>query len=88
MVIITEMFFPSKTPEEPCNIPGFHLLRKHHQTGRGGGVTVYKNTELNIKRCTDLEEPDLEVLMLEVCPFKSKTPLLMAGVYHPPSFKL
>ena len=88
MVIITEKFFSSKTPEEVCNIPGFHLLRKDHQTGRGGGVTVYKNTELNIKHRTDLEEPDLEVLWLEVCPFKSKRSLLMAGVYHPLSVKL
>ncbi|KAL9968992.1 hypothetical protein ACROYT_G021146, partial [Oculina patagonica] len=87
ILVITETFFSSNTPEQLYNIPGFDLHRKDRQTGKGGGIAIYTNTDLNIKHRTDLEEPDLEVLWLEVFPFKSKKPLLMAGVYRPPSVK-
>lgn len=49
----------TETPEELYNVPGFDLLRKDRQTGRGEGVAVYTNTELNINRRTDLEDLDL-----------------------------
>ena len=75
-------------PEELYNIIlRFHLLRKDHQTGSGGGIIVYINNDLKFSHRTDLEDFDLEVLWFEVCPFKSKRPLLMAGIYHSPSLK-
>lgn len=82
ILVITEMFFlfSEKTPEELYNIPGFDLLRKHRQTGTGGGIIVYINTALNISHRTDLKEIYLEVLWFQVCPYKSKRPLIMAGV--------
>ena len=87
ILVITYTFFCRKTPEELYNIPDFDLLRKDRQTGSGGGIAVYITTDLNISHRTDLEEIDLEVLWFQVCPFKSKRPLLMAGIYRPPNAK-
>ena len=41
-----------------------------------------------VKRQEDLEADDLEILWLEVCPYKSSRPLFIGGVYRPPSFKV
>ena len=87
ILVITETFFSNKTPVDLYNLPGFDLLRKDRQTGSGGGIVVYINNELKFSHRTDLEELDLEVLWFQVCPFKSKRPLLMAGVYRSPSLK-
>ena len=87
ILVITETFFSNKTPKELYNIPGFDLLRKDRQTGSGGGIIVYINKELKFSHRTDLEDFDLKVLWFEVCPFKSKGPLLMAGIYRSPSLK-
>lgn len=85
ILVITETFFSNKTADELFNIPGFDLLRKDRQNGSGGGIAIYTNNELTNIHRTDLEEPDLEVLCLQVCPFKSKRPLLMAGIYRSPN---
>ena len=87
ILVITETFFSNTTPEELYTISGFDLLRKDRQTDNGGGIVAYINNELKFSHRTDLEELDLEVLWFEVCPFKSKRSLLMAGVYRSPSLK-
>lgn len=86
ILVLSETFFNSKTTEELYHIPGFDLLRKDRNSS-GGGILIYANSDLNIKRRTDLEDRDLEALWLQVCPFKSKRPLLLAGIYRPPSAK-
>ena len=43
---------------------------------------------LQAKRQEDLEADDLEILWLEVCPYKSSRPLFIGGVYRPPSFRV
>ena len=35
---------------------------------------------------TDLENQEVEVMWLEVCPFKSKPSLLIGSIYRPPSY--
>ena len=44
------------------------------------------NKKLIIKRRTDFESSELEIIWLEVFPFKSKRSLLMSGIYRPPSY--
>ena len=46
------------------------------------------NNSLQAKRREDLEADDLEVLWLEVCPYKSRRPLFIGGVYRPPSSRV
>ena len=40
------------------------------------------------KRREDLEAEDLEILWLEVCPYRSSHSLFIGGVYRPPSFRV
>ena len=51
-------------------------------------LLVYVNNSLQAKRQEDLEADDLEILWLEVCPYKSSRPLFIGGVYRPPSFRV
>ena len=46
---------------------------------------VYVNDELNSKRRTDLENSELEVIWLQVCPFKSKRSILFGTIHRPHS---
>ena len=41
-----------------------------------------------VKRQEDREADDLEILWLEVCPYKSSRSLFIGGVYRPPSFRV
>ncbi|PFX22610.1 putative RNA-directed DNA polymerase from transposon BS [Stylophora pistillata] len=87
ILILTETFGSAKVPDSFYFIPGFQLHRKDRIGRSGGGILAFVNSSLQVKRREDLEETDLECLWLETCPFKSKRPLLIAGVYRPPSYK-
>lgn len=63
------------------------MYRKDRIGKSGGGILAYVNDSLQVNRREDIEEIDLECLWLETCPYKSKRPLLVAGVYRPPSYK-
>ena len=41
-----------------------------------------------VKRQEDLEADDLQILWIEVCPYKSSRPLFIGSVYRPPSFRV
>lgn len=71
ILVLSETFFNSKTTEELYHIPGFDLLRKDRNSS-GGGILIYANSDLNIKRRTDLEDRDLEALWLQVCPLTGR----------------
>ena len=47
---------------------------------------AYINDNLNVIRRTDLENQEVEVIWLEVCPFKSKRSLLIDSIYCPLSY--
>lgn len=49
---------------------------------------AWVKSSLQVKRRNDLESNDVETLWLELCPYKSKRPLFIAGVYRPPSHKV
>ena len=53
----------------------------------GGGTFVYVNNLPQAKRREDLEAEDLEILCLEVCPYKSSRSLFIGAVYRPPLFR-
>ena len=48
-------------------------------------MAVYCKDNLTFKRRFDLECDSVEILWLELCPYKSKRSLLIAGCYRPPS---
>jgi len=49
-------------------------------------VLAFVNQDLRVKRRADLENAHLEIIWLEVFPFKSKRSLFISGIYHPPSY--
>ncbi|PFX24901.1 hypothetical protein AWC38_SpisGene10487 [Stylophora pistillata] len=54
----------------------------------GGGILVYINNSLQAKRREDLEAEDIEILWLEVCPYKSRRSLFIGCVHRPLSFRV
>ena len=82
---LNETFLKPDIPDSFYSIPGFTIFRRDRQTKNGGGILAFVSDELSVTRRDDLEDSNLEILWLEVAPFKSKRSLLLAGVYRPPS---
>ena len=69
-------------------VPGFSICRRDRVSRCGGGVLVFINEGLKLKRRDDLENLDLEVIWLEVFPFKSNRSLFISGIYRPRWYSL
>ena len=63
------------------------MYRKDRKGKVGGGIMIYVNKSVEAKRRVDLESKDIESIWIEICPHKSKRPLVVSGVYRPPSAK-
>ena len=85
VLLLNETFLKPDILDSFYSIPGFTIFRRDRQTKNGGGVLAFVTDELSVSRRKDLEDLNLEILWLEVAPFKSKRSLLLAGVYRPPS---
>ena len=83
ILVINETFWDSTTPLQLLMIPGFNLFRRDRVGKAGGGIAIYVNQVLNAKRRSDVEDKEIEVVWLELCPFKSKRKLLLGGIYRP-----
>ena len=89
VLFLLETFLKSKTPDSLLEIAGYTLYRKDRcGVKKGGGIFVYIINNLKVERLYDLEENELEAICLQICLFKSKRPLLIGGIYHPPSVTL
>ena len=86
ILFLTETFLKPSSCDSLYNIPGFTLLRKDRLHKAGGGIAVYCSNALTFNRCVDLEYHSVEILWLEICPFKSERSLLISGCYRPPSY--
>lgn len=86
VLFLNETFLKNDIPDSLYAVPGFTIYRRDRLSKCGGGVLAFVNEELSVKRRTDLENCDLEIIWLEVFPFKSNRSLLMAGIYRPPSY--
>ena len=78
----------SRIPDSFYYIPDFQLHRKDRFGKSGGGILPWVRSSLQVKRSDDLETNDVETQWLEVCPYKSKCPLFVAGVYRRPSYRI
>ena len=83
---LNETFLKPDIPDSLYSVPGFTIFRRDRRIKNGGGILAFVNDELSSIRRTDLEDSNLEILWLEIAPFKSKRSLLLAGIYRPPSF--
>ena len=85
VLILTETSCSSKRSDSFYQVHGYDLFQKARVGKQGRGIMIYVNDKLRAKICPDLMTTQLEMFWLEVCPFNSKSPLLTAGVYRPPS---
>ena len=86
LMFLNETFLKHDIPDSLYAVPGFSIYRRDRSSKAGGGVMAFVNDELTVKRRTDLETAELEIIWLEVFPFKSKRSLLLSGIYRPPSY--
>lgn len=86
ILLLSETFLKPDTENSFYCVSGFSIFRKDRLDKRGGGVMALVNNTLTVKRRADLEVDDLEVMWLEVYPFKSKRSLLISVVYRPPNY--
>lgn len=66
------------------DIPGYNFEKRNRNTGKGGGVAVYINDNINYVRRTDLEIGKLESIVIEIV-FKNSHNVLIATHYRPPN---
>ena len=85
ILFLTETFLKPDIPDVLYAVPGFSIYRHDRVSRCGGGVLVFVNDQLKLKR---LENLDLEVIWLEVFPFKSNRSLFISGIYRPPWYSL
>ena len=71
IMFLNETFLKPNVYDFLFNVNGFDIFRRDRSQKGGGGVMGYVNAELKVKRRTDLERFHLEIISLEVCPFKS-----------------
>ena len=88
ILFLTETFLKPDIPDVLYAVPGFSIHRHDRVSRCGGGVLVFVNDDLKLKRRDDLEDLDLEVIWLEVFPFKSNRSLFISGIYRPPWYSL
>ena len=85
ILILTETFGTDKVLNSFYQIPGYDLERLDRKMKSGRGIIVYVNSKLSYNCRGDLESPEVEVLWIEVFPYKSNWSLLFEGIYRPPS---
>ena len=95
ILILSQTFCTKKIPVTFYSIPDYEVYRKDRIGKSGGGLCVYVKNSIQTKRRTDLETDDAEIIWLETddaeiiwletCPYKSKRPLFIWGIYRPPS---
>ena len=85
ILVINETFCDATTPLQLLSIPGFNLFRRDRVGKASGGIVIYVNEVLNVKRRSELEDKEIEAVWLQLCPFKSKQKLIWGGIYRSPN---
>ena len=66
------------------SIDGYTLIRCDRCRGGGGGVAMYVRNVIDFKIRSDLSDPDLEFLCIEIQKPRAK-PFLISNWYRPPN---
>ena len=85
MFLIETFLKPSK-PDCLLTIPGYTLHRRDKEGAKkGGGIVAFIVDHVKASRNYNLEEDCVELMWLNVHPHKSHRPILVGGLYCPPS---
>ena len=83
ILCLVETFLNGDLSSSEFNIDDFNLERKDRLQRSGGGIVSYIRSNLSYTRRNDLECDNLEIMWLEIKPFKCRC-FLLASVYRPP----
>ena len=61
-LVINETFWDTTTPLQLLSIPGFNLFRRDRVGKACGGIAIYVNKVLEVKRRSDLEDKEIEAV--------------------------
>ena len=83
VIVITETWLDESVQNGEIQIDGYTITRQDRNRC-GGGVLIYVNNSVAYTERSDLRNPNLEAVWLELLLPKTK-PILLGGVYRPPS---
>ena len=84
--LLNDTFLKLNMPDTLFQVLGYSIYRRDRVNKSGSGVMAYINNNLNVLYRTDLENQDVELVWLEVCPFKLKPSLLIGSINCPLSY--
>ena len=87
LVMITESWLRSTIPDSAVNIESNLAIYRRDRPTSGGGLLAYVHKSIPTTRLHNLEEPDKEVIWLQLKPARTSRPfscILLVGVYYPP----
>ncbi|CAB4039687.1 Hypothetical predicted protein [Paramuricea clavata] len=86
VMFLIETFLKPNVSGSVYEIPGYSMYRKDRAGNKkGGGILAYVNSQLKANRLYDLEDENVEIMWLSICPYSSNRALLAGAVYRPPS---
>ena len=89
VLAISESWLGPSIPDSQIERPGFQTPFRRDRNENGGGVCLYISDQLSGKRRSDLEDPDVELLWVEIdIPSHPNCKLLVGSCYRPPSSKM
>ena len=82
MICVAETWLQEDISDDDVKIEGFKIHRKDRVGGQHGGVCIYTGEHLLVKRRSDLEVEDMELIWVEVA--SQHKNLLCGAFYKPP----
>ena len=85
--MITESWLRTTVPDSAVNIGSNLAIHRRDRPTSGGGLLAYVHKSIPTTRLHNLEEPDKEVIWLQLKPARTPRPfscILFVGVYYPP----
>ena len=83
VLAINETRLDNSIPIQLITVQGYSWIYKHRNRS-GGGVGFYIKDSINYRIRSDLNDPDIEILTIEIVK-KNVKPFLITTWYHPPS---
>ena len=85
VLAVSETWLSSLDSDGDITLPGFQEPFRKDCNTKGGGVCIFLSNQLSGKRRSDLEDPDLELLWVEMkLPATTEVYLLAAAIAPPP----
>ena len=85
VMFIIETFLKPNVSGSVYEIPGYAMYIKDMAGNKKGrGILAYVNSQLKANRLYDLEDENVEIMWLSICPYSSKRALLVGALYRPP----